>query len=43
MAFSEHSSFTSEGRRQQKKHQCHVKFVPFHPTVEGHSPQKTAE
>lgn len=33
MAFSEHSSFTSEGRRQQKKHQCHVKFVPFHPTV----------
>lgn len=43
MAFLEHSSFTSEGRRQQNKHQCQVKFVPFHPTVGRPFPQKTAE
>lgn len=43
MAFLKHSSFTSEGRRQQNKHQCQVKFVPFHPTVGRPFPQKTAE
>lgn len=43
MAFLEHSSFTSEGRRQQNKHQCQVKFVPFHSTVGRPFPQKTAE
>lgn len=43
MPFLEHSSFTSEGRRQQNKHQFQVKFAPFHPSVGRIFPQKPAE
>lgn len=31
LPFVEHSNFTSEGRRQQNKHQCWRKFTPSHP------------